>query len=112
MMTRVSSPNATMAPAICSKPTSVWRNSCGRNATSPIGRRAATVLFPLEMSIPTAFILLLLLIGYGFPPFTHRLFNLLGDANAPQIGGTTCANRMLRMREAADGLIYGSLGPR
>ena len=54
----------------------------------------------------------MLLIGYGFPPFTHRLFNLLGDANAPNIGGTTCANRMLRMREAADGLIYGRVGPR
>ncbi len=42
--------------AICSRPTSVWRNSCGSNATSPIGRRAATMLFPLETSIPTAFI--------------------------------------------------------
>ena len=34
--------------------------------------------------------------------FTHCLFNLLSDTNAPEGGGTTCENRMLRMREAAD----------
>ena len=63
------------------------------------------MLFPLETSIPTAFILFLLLIGYGFPLFPHCLFNLLSDASAQ--GGSTCANRMLRMREAADGLLDG-----
>ena len=67
------------------------------------------MLFPLETSIPTAFILLLLVIGYGFPPFTHCLFNLLGDTSAH--GGSACANRMLRMRAAADGLHYGRVGP-
>ena len=49
------------------------------------------------------------MIGYGFPPFTHCLFNLLGDTSAQ--GGSTCANRMLRMKEAADGLRYGRVGP-
>ena len=47
-----------------------------------------SMLFPLETSIPTAFISFLLLIGYGFPPFPHCLFNLLGDASAR--GGSTC----------------------
>ena len=68
------------------------------------------MLFPLETSIPTAFILFLLMIGYGFPPFTHCLFNLLGDASARS--GSTCANRMLRMKEAADGLQNGHVSPR
>ena len=52
----------------------------------------------------------LLLIGYGFPPFSHCLFNLLVDASAQ--GGSTCVNRMLRIREAADGLRCGRVGPR
>jgi len=68
------------------------------------------MLFPLETSIPTAFILFLLLTGYGFPLFTHCLFNLLGDTSAQ--GGSTCANRMLRMKEAADGLHFGRVDPR
>ena len=50
------------------------------------------------------------MIGYGFPPFTHCLFNLLGDASARS--GSTCANRMLRMKEAADGLQNGHVSPR
>ena len=49
------------------------------------------------------------MIGYGFPPFTHCLFNLLGDASARS--GSTCANRMLRMKPAAAGLRYGRVGP-
>ena len=32
----------------------------GGKATSPIGRRAATILFPFEISIPTEFIKYLL----------------------------------------------------
>lgn len=52
----------------------------------------ATMLFPLEIPIPIALTLFHLLIGYGFLPFTHCLFNLLGNANAPKIGCTTCTN--------------------
>ena len=45
-------------------------------------------------------------------PFSRRLFNLLSDANAPKKDdGSTCANRMLRMRETADGLLIGRVGP-
>ena len=45
--------------------------------------------------------------------FTHCLFNLLVNyTNAPKDGGTTCLNRMLRMREAADRLLYGRVSPR
>ena len=44
--------------------------------------------------------------------FTHCLFNLLSDTNAPETGRTTCENRMLRMREAADGLPGGRVSPR
>ena len=40
------------------------------------------------------------------------LLNHLSDTNAPEDGGTTCENRMLRMREAADGLQYGRVSPR
>ena len=46
----------------------------------------------------------------AFHPFPHCLFNLLGDTSAQ--GGSTCANRMLRMREAADGLLCGRVDPR
>ena len=68
------------------------------------------MLFPLEASIPTAFMLFLLVIGYGFLSFPHCLFNLLGDTSAQ--GGSTCTNRMLRMKEAADGLLFGRVSPR
>ena len=33
----------------------------------------------------------------------------MGDTSA--YGGSTCVNRMLRMKEAADGLRYGRVGP-
>ena len=41
---------------------------------------------------------------------THQFVLLLGDTSAQ--GGSTCVNRMLRMREAADGLLYGRIVPR
>ena len=88
------------------------RKFAGVRATSPIGRRAATMLFHLDTSIPTAFIFNLPDFEFGFPTF----FSLLvqspeADTNAPKVGGTTCANRMLRTREAADGLRYGRASP-
>ena len=88
------------------------RKFAGVRATSPIGRRAATMLLPLDTSIPTAFIFNLPDFEFGFPTF----FSLLvqspeADTNAPKVGGTTCANRMLRTREAADGLRYGRASP-
>ena len=85
---------------ICSRRTSARRNSCEGNATSPIGRRAAAILLPFEILITTAFISLLLLIGYGFPPLliacsiswvlpTHlkRWYNLRESNAANEIGG-------------------------
>ena len=44
--------------------------------------------------------------------FAHCLFNLLGYyTNALEDGGTTCLNRILRMREAADRLLGGRASP-
>ena len=48
--------------------------------------------------------------AYDDSPGCLYAFNLLGDTSAH--GGSTCANRMLRTREAADGLIYWRVGPR
>ena len=73
----------------------------GWRATSPIGRRAAIMLFPFDTSIPTAFIISSCVIDMASAPVSRRLFNLLVDASAPH-DGSTCANRMLRMRETAD----------
>ena len=48
----------------------------------------------------------------GATAFTHCLFNLLAVTRTHRKdGGTTCLNRMLRMREAADGLLDGRASP-
>ena len=71
------------------------------------------MLFPLETSIPTAFMLLLLLIGYGFPPFPHCLFNLLGDTSAQMVAlpaQIECCERERRLTDSvADVLDQGEL---
>ena len=113
MITRVSSPRPGMASAICSKPTSVWGYSLGLSTTLFIGCRATIMLFPLDTSIPTAFIVPSCMIDMASASISRRLFNLLADANAPgKADGTTCVNRMLRMRETADGLQCGRVSPR
>ncbi|WP_027103972.1 hypothetical protein, partial [Faecalispora sporosphaeroides] len=52
------------------------------------GRMAATTLFPLATSIPTAVFMkdLLMIALYSVSPFFHCRFNLLGYANTPIIG--------------------------
>ena len=87
------------------------RKFAGVRATPPIGRRAATMLLHLDTSIPTAFIFNLPDFEFGFPAF----FSLLvqspkADTNTPKAGGTTCTNRMLRTRAAADRLLCGRVG--
>ena len=63
---------------------SVWDTSNGSAITSPKGRIMATVLFPLETSIPTAFITLFpsaQLFSNWRPSFSHCRFKLLGHTN-------------------------------
>lgn len=66
--------------------------------TDPKGRITQTMLFPLETSMPTAFMIFppLLCICNRNPSFTRCRFNLLGDTNAPLGGGSTCLKRMLQ----------------
>lgn len=78
----VSSSKSRMASAICSRPISAYKYSFGRRATLSIGRWVAIMFFPLDTSIPTAFIYLPCVIGYGSRPFSHRSFYLLTEASA------------------------------
>ena len=55
----------------------------GEMATSPKGRMAATVLLPLETSMPTEFMHLPpIQICNRNPSFSRCRFNLLGDTNS------------------------------
>ena len=62
---------------ICSRRTSARRNSCEGNATSPIGRRAAAILLPFEISIPTpyfifiSFLFFFIMIGSNSSTYLH-----------------------------------------
>lgn len=56
-----------------------------------------SLCFPFGNIVPAAFILFLLVIGYGFPLFTHCLFNLLIETSAH--GGSTYTNRMLSSQQ-------------
>ena len=57
----------------------------GEATTSPKGRMIATMLFPLDTSIPTAFICVppvKLIFAIGDHLFTHCRFNLPSNTNA------------------------------
>lgn len=84
LITRVSSPEPRLANVICPRPASVWGYCLAFRTASFIGRRAIITLFPLAMSIPTAFISIFYVLDMGPVPVPRCSFNLLVDTNEPK----------------------------